>query len=181
MLSFLFSTILSTSAMSGPISKVKFNSEEYCYLVDKIDAETVAETLQCLDVNKNSKLYLNSPGGLVSEGVKVLNYVKVNNVTVLCKKCYSMAAIIWLNAKNKEIFEDSHIMMHYIWTFIFGPMKIKDLRKLADDLEKASEELIPNSDMVTKHYIISKMKKGDFYFGKKTIDLLNIQYILVQE
>jgi ATP-dependent protease ClpP protease subunit len=179
-LSLLFTTILSVSAMGNPPPKTPFISSEYCYLEGTVDQETVEEALYCLHNNPNNKLYLDSPGGLVNEGVKLLAFVKKNNTTVLCKKCYSMAAVIFLNAKHKEVFPDSKIMMHYIWTFIIGPFRISDLRKLADNLEKASEELIPNNDQAAKQYIISKMKKGDFYFGVKTLDLLNIQYKLLK-
>jgi ATP-dependent protease ClpP protease subunit len=177
LLSFMFQGY----AMSGPPVSGKFDSSNYCYLVEQVNKETVDAVLECLNANKSSKLFLDSPGGLVHEGVRIIEFVKDNNTAVLCKRCYSMAAIIFLNAKNKEIFEDSQVMMHYIWTIICGGVRIKDLRDLADKLEKDSEELIPEDGTVMKKYIISKMKKGDFFFGKKTLDVLNVRYRLLEE
>jgi ATP-dependent protease ClpP protease subunit len=176
----IFSLLMFANGMGNPPPKKLFYVEEYCYLVGVIDFDSVKDTLDCLSKDKNSKLFISSPGGIVQAGELIIDHVNKNNTVVFCDSCYSMAAIIWLNAENREMHENSDFMMHYIWTYIRGPVTITSLRKLADKLESYSEQFLNCLDQSQKSYFIFKMKKGDFWFTKQTVDLLFLDYTLVR-
>jgi len=180
MLNIIFSLFVFANGMGSPPPKKTFNPNEYCYLVDMIDYDTVNEAIDCLSKNKSLKLYLDSQGGIVQAGELLIDYVNKNNTTVFCDMCYSMAANIWLNAKNREAYKDSDFMMHYIWTIIRGPMTIKTLRQLADRLENETEGFLDCLESSQKSYFILKMRQGDFFFTTKTLDLLYLDYTMLR-
>lgn len=179
MINLLLVFIVKVSAMGAPPPVQKFNADDYCFLVEQINQETTDEILNCLKTTGRKKLYINSPGGIVPFGQMILDYVKTNNITVFCDNCFSMAANIWLNAPKREMHADSKFMMHYIWCYWVGPATIKDLRTQADKMERDTEAFLKDLTDFQRSFFISKMKKSDFYFAKKTVDDLGIKYILM--
>lgn len=180
MISIIFSFFMFANGMGSPPPKKTFNPEQYCYLTDMIEYNSVQATIDCLSKDKSLKLYLNSQGGIVQAGEILIDYVNKNNTTVFCNTCYSMAANIWLNAKNREAHKGSDFMMHYIWTIIRGPMTIKTLRELADRLQYETERFLDCLDSSQKSYFILKMREDDFFFTTKTLDLLYIEYTMLR-
>lgn len=179
MINLLLVFIVKVSAMGAPPPVQKFNADDYCFLVEKIDQESTDMILDCLKTTGKKKLYLHSPGGIVPFGQMILAYVKENNITVFCDSCYSMAANIWLNAPKREMHADSKFMMHYIWCYWIGPATIKDLRIQADKMERDTEAFLKDLTEYQRSYFIFKMKQSDFYFNKKTIDHLGLNYKLM--
>ena len=177
MLNIILSLIVKVSAMGSPLVET-FEPSKYCFLMTEINFDTANDTVDCLRATGN-KLYMNSPGGIVPAGEIIMEYVKANNVTVFCDNCFSMAANIWLNAPKREIHANSMFMMHYIWCMWVGPATIEDLRQQADRMEHDTEKFLDVLSSYQKNYFIKKMKKGDFYFNRKALDLIDIKYTVM--
>jgi ATP-dependent protease ClpP protease subunit len=176
----MLSLILTTFISLAPAKEFKQN--DYCNLTEMITHESVAKAITCLKTKK--KLFVFSNGGLMDAGDILLKYVNKHKVTVLCVKCYSMAAFLWINAENKEFGEGGQLMFHYGYIIAQEgtPMTIDDLRKTADDLEKSTEAYFDNSPKEHKEFFIRKMKQeGNYFFGQEVLDSLQIKYTLINK
>ena len=171
------------SALVSMASAKEFKAKEYCPLVTVITHESVANSIACLKKQSNKKLFVMSPGGDMAAGAVLIDYVNRKEVTVLCVKCYSMAAFLWLNADKKEFGEGGDMMVHYGYTFFHPeqPATIPLLRETADHLEKETESLLNKCTAFQRYYFIKQMKQGDYWFGKDELDSLQIKYTLINK
>lgn len=103
----------------------------------------VAELDRLLEKNKDANLidiYINSPGGDVSEGITIYNKLKR---TKAYKRVYidglacSIASVIAMAGNAIYMPKTSMMMVHNCWSMAIG--NARELRKQADDLDKLNE------------------------------------------
>lgn len=176
MLSFILGLAISFS------NAKEFKPNDYCPLIDMITHESVAKAKDCLKTKK--KLFVVSPGGLLDAGDILLKFVNKNKVTVLCLKCYSMAAMLWLNADNKELGEGAQLMLHYAYTTVPEgmPLTIQLLRQMANELETSTEKYFECLTKDQREFFLAKIRSMDTYFlDKSVLDSLGIKYEFVNK
>ena len=84
------------------------------------------------------EVHINSYGGDMFEGIAIKNFFsqRKETVTVIIDGlAASAASIIAMGADKILMPKDTQLMIHNPWTFAYG--NAKELRKVADDLEKA--------------------------------------------
>lgn len=84
------------------------------------------------------EVHINSYGGDMFEGIAIKNYLaqRPEEVTVIIDGlAASAASIIAMGADRILMPSDTQLMIHNPWTFAYG--NAKELRKVADDLDKA--------------------------------------------
>lgn len=83
-------------------------------------------------------IYINSPGGVVSEGMAIRNFLArqpFKKNVYIDSLCASIATVIAFGINASVHMESTAlVMIHNAWTFAAG--NSKELRKCADDLEK---------------------------------------------
>lgn len=103
----------------------------------------VAELDRLLEKNKDANLidiYINSPGGDVSEGITIYNKLKRSKAY---KRVYidgfacSIASVIAMAGNAIYMPKTSMMMVHNCWSMAIG--NARELRKQADDLDKINE------------------------------------------
>ncbi|MCM1328016.1 MAG: ATP-dependent Clp protease proteolytic subunit [Ruminococcus sp.] len=124
-------------------SKIFLTSE-----INTTSASELIEQLMYLD-SKNSgeiTLYINSPGGEVMSGLAVYDFIKImkSSVKTVCiGDAASMAAIIFLAGKKREMLPHSRILIHdpaYGHLDISGK-KPHEIQRGVDSLNKVRETL----------------------------------------
>jgi ATP-dependent Clp endopeptidase proteolytic subunit ClpP len=78
---------------------------------------------------------INSPGGEVSEGFAIYNYLTSQNIPVTTRGVglvASIATVVFLAGRKRELYENSQFLIHNPWTYGEGD---------ANTLEKKAEEL----------------------------------------
>lgn len=86
---------------------------------------------------------INSYGGEVSEGLSIYNQLKSHKAKVktICNGfACSIASIIFLAGDERVMCENSLLMIHNSWSSVSG--NSKELKKIADDLEKINQQSI---------------------------------------
>lgn len=92
---------------------------------------------------KAIKLYINSPGGSVTEGMAIYNIlaaVRDKLDVEVIGLAASMASIVALAGKSLTMDEGTYLMIHNPWTITWGDAD--QLRKDADVLEKMQGEIV---------------------------------------
>lgn len=107
-----------------------------------VDPETIAKEIAALDVS-TLKVRLNSPGGLVFDGVAIYNALvehKANVVVSIEGIAASIASVIAMAGDEIRIGEAANIMVHKPWSFAMGDAEI--MRKEADVLDVLEDGII---------------------------------------
>jgi len=101
-----------------PISQVKASTSNVIYFDDTVTEETVDTAIAMLRKaakhNKTVYLVLNSPGGSVFDGVRLISYMEANGnvITVCAQLCASMAAHIHQAGKERLMLSSGILMFH---------------------------------------------------------------------
>lgn len=70
----------------------------------------------------NKILYLDTPGGMVEEGLKIINEVRNYNISCVAEKAYSMGFSIFQSCYNRYILPNGKLMQHQISFGIGGEL-----------------------------------------------------------
>ena len=109
---------------------------------DGVDAEELVQDISKMDV-KNIDLRINSPGGNVFDGLAIYNTLMSHKATVNVKVdgiAASIASVIAMSGDTIEMPENAMMMIHDPSGMAIGTSK--DMRALADDLDKVKTGLV---------------------------------------
>ena len=99
------------------------------------------------DPDQEITLYINSPGGLVADGLAVYDVIRLLDApvrTVCLGTCASMGAILFLAGKKRDIMEHGRIMVHdpaFGGNHEIGGKKPHQIQSELDDLNRCREAL----------------------------------------
>lgn len=106
----------------------------------------VEDLQKILNDNKNAAIvdvYINSPGGSVSEGIAIYNILKRTRAYVrvfIDGFACSIASVIAMAGNSISMPKSSMQMIHNAWTIAMG--NASELRKAADDMDKINEAVV---------------------------------------
>jgi ATP-dependent Clp endopeptidase proteolytic subunit ClpP len=109
---------------------------------DDITAEQVTSALASLS-GKRVKVFINSIGGSVSDGIEIYSALKKHSAgvdTVVYSLAASIASVVMLAGQNRTIGADALVMIHNPWTIAAGDSS--RMRKNADVLDKHGETMV---------------------------------------
>lgn len=140
---------------------------------DTMSADKFRKALESHKNAKNVNLYINSSGGSVSEGVAIYSQIKRLNAQVTAYidgfAC-SIASVIPMAADKVVMSDVSMMMVHNPWSLAMG--NSKDLRKIADDLDK-----VLNGCILPAY----RAKCGDKITDEKLIELVDGETFLTAQ
>ncbi len=123
------------------------------FLTEGVDAESCSNLIIQLmyldrtEPDKEITLYINSPGGSVSDGLAVYDVMRLLDApvrTVCMGTCASMGAIIFLAGAKREMMEHGKIMVHdpaFGGSHDIGGKKPHQIQPELDDLNRCRESL----------------------------------------
>lgn len=108
-----------------------------------VSAKEVADVLDALpDDVREIRLHINSPGGIASEGVAILNLLRQHParvVAVVDGLAASAASFIACGADETVMARNSELMIHAAWGMVVG--NADDMREVADRLDHLTRNL----------------------------------------
>lgn len=123
------------------------------FLTDEVDADSCSRLITQLmyldrcDPDKEVTLYINSPGGAVTDGLAVYDVMRLMQAplrTVCMGTCASMGAILFLAGEKREMMEHGRLMVHdpaFGGSHNMGGKKPHQIQSELDDLNRCREEL----------------------------------------
>lgn len=142
------------------------------FLFDKIDelsSKYLIQKLIALDSlnNKPITLFVNSPGGSVSDGFSIIDTmkrIKSQVITVIIGRACSMGAIVAIAGSERQMNEHSTLLFHEMAGGIWGDYTSKVLDR-AGFLKKQQKKL---TDFIEKHTKftkreLQKAEKGELW------------------
>lgn len=124
----------------GDICNEKWQSESF--EEDKCPQDVI-DFFSELDCNKPIDVFINSGGGYVSGGMAIYNILKRHKgevVVYVDGLAASIASVIAMAGDRIVVPVNSELMIHKPWTISMG--NAKELRKVADSLDRSEEAII---------------------------------------
>ena len=160
--------------------KKKKRKKAEIYVYDEIseygvDAKSMVEQIRDLGEVDEIDLHVNSPGGLVSDGIAIYNQIKRTNArvtTYVDGLAASIASVIALAGDEVIMAEGSLMMIHDPWTIAVG--NAEDLRKEAEILDQHRDTILgiyesnTNLDPIT---LIDLMAAETWMTGAEAVEL----------
>lgn len=110
---------------------------------DSVSLSSVKSQLRNVKDIDEIEVHINSYGGDVFESIAILNYLKYERsekiTTVVDGIAASGGSIIFMAGDERVMPSNTQVMIHNPWTITYG--NAKELRKIADDLEKTQSSL----------------------------------------
>lgn len=160
-----------------PIEEVLFNNREI-FLTSEVNAHSSNELilqlmlLEKLNPSEEITLYINSPGGDVTSGIAVYDYMRMMKApikTVCTGTAASMAAMLFLAGDKREMFPHTKLMIHdpAYGGGNMGGKKPHELEEYVNDLKKIQSDLI---DIIVERTgkskeEVEKTTRNDSYFN----------------
>lgn len=123
-------------------------------------------------------MYINSPGGVVHDGLAVYDTMRLLKSpvrTVCIGTAASMGSILFLGGDNREMLPHSRIMIHdpFYGSGNFSGMKPHELQQQVDDLNKVREQtslIIAERTGHTLDEIYEKTRNDSFFNAEEAIE-----------
>ncbi len=123
------------------------------FLTEEVNAESCNSLITQLmylnraEPDREITLYINSPGGLVADGLAAYDVIRLLDApvrTVCMGTCASMGAILFLAGSKREMMEHGRIMVHdpsFGRNHDIGGQKPHQIQSELDDLNRCRESL----------------------------------------
>ena len=180
------------NSFDNKIISEKMLKERIIFLDKEIDSKTASDVVSKLlyldcESNDDIKLYINSPGGEISNGLMIydtINSIRSDVQTISVGISASMAAIILLaGTKGKrKILPNSKVMLHDLFGDIKGNFKdiiieMKEINKLHNKLF----EIIKNNTNLTMEQIEEKLKNDYWLDSNEALSLGIVDRIITNK
>lgn len=133
-------------------------SSQILHLKGQIDAEMVEEFIKQFHESSVSPseliIYIDSPGGSVMAGNRIMTLFQNYPVTCVAERAYSMAFAIFQMCENRYVLEHSTLMQHQMFTILGN-----ELQKLNNYLEFLNDI---NNDLIEKQSKRIGMSRNKF-------------------
>jgi ATP-dependent Clp protease protease subunit len=166
-----------------PIEDMLLNKNRI-FLTEEVNSETTNELLKKLMYLEHSEttdeitLFINSPGGDVSSGLAVYDYINIMTKpvnTVCTGTAASMGAILFLAGKKRSMLPNTRVMIHDP-SFSGGNLAGKKPHEIQHDLDKLNESrkklagIIAEKTGKSIDEIYEITKEDSFYNADEAID-----------
>lgn len=154
------------------------------YLTTEVNSESAMILLQQLMYLEKENpgapinLYINSPGGSVSDGLAVYDLIRMmkSPVTTICVgRACSMGAILFLAAERRCMLPHSEIMIHDA-SFAhaeFSGLKPDEIQEKTSELMetcKLLREIVMERTGQSEEEVVAKMKKDSYFKAGEAMD-----------
>lgn len=123
---------------------------------------------------ENIKLHIHSPGGYVTEGFAIHDYIRSLGkpvTTIIEGMCYSIATVIALAGDTRQMTSNSDFMIHNPWGGAWG--ESSEIQKYADDLKKLEQKVADfyaEKTKITAEEALELMKAETFMTPEQSLE-----------
>tara|TARA_Y100000389_G_scaffold66887_1_gene63109 strand:+ start:466 stop:1242 length:777 start_codon:yes stop_codon:yes gene_type:complete len=157
-----------------PIKDIELNMKNSMIIKGKIDETLVTKFIYDLNLRKSKKglyVYLDTPGGSVEHGNKIVSEIQKHKISCIAERAYSMGFVILQACHKRYITRYGRIMQHQM---SYGVMNEKaKIESYVGFVDQIEDELIEMQSKRIKlnHGEFSKKTYNDWWMvGKKAIE-----------
>ena len=139
-----------------------------------VNLKDVKNQIEAQKDAKEIKVHIHSPGGVVTEGFAIHDFIRAQGkpvTTIIEGQCASIATVIALAGDNRKMTSNSEFMIHMPWGMAAG--ESEDIQKYADLLKKDEDKIAgfyAQKTKLDKESILDMMKKETFMSAEQALD-----------
>ena len=158
---------------SQPYKLLEFNTTNNILLNGEINEKTSSKFIYDLNImpyKQNVVVYLNTPGGSVSHGMKIVDEVKKYNLSCVAESAYSMGFIIFQYCKNRYILSHGKLMQHQLALGIMDQKsRIESYMSYINDMEREIIKNQANRIEITETLFKEKINNDWWLYGDNAV------------
>lgn len=153
---------------------IKLNTSNILLIRGEINEKSASDFIYNLNSNENKRsiyIYLNTPGGSVKEGMKIVHEIQKYNLSCIADTAYSMGFIIFQSCANRYILPHSSLMQHQM-AFAVRDQKyrIKNYIDYVDTMENDIIKIQSDRINITEDEFVSRINNDWWIYGLQAID-----------
>ena len=157
----------------GSLDTIHLNTTNNIIIRGEINSKTASQFIYNLNLlkNKNSTyVYLNTPGGSVEEGMKIVSEIKQHNLSCIAERAYSMGFIIFQSCKERLIVPHGKLMQHQMALGIMDQKnRIKNYLRFIESMEDQIIDQQIKRINITKEEFNDRITDDWWLYGNNTI------------
>lgn len=175
---------------------LKEYSERKHYITDVIDSTSVEDACKAIlqynkedaaagldkDARKPVMIYLDTPGGEVTAGMKLIDIIQSSKTPVYIVNlgtCYSMGFLIYIVGHKRFASRNATFLMHDGSIEIGGSSsKTRDYIAFNDMLEERTKALVTSTTTISSELYDEKFRKEWYMFAQEAKELGIVDYIV---
>lgn len=140
------------------------------HTIDEESTSNIIYEINKLDNKKNLYLILDTHGGEVTSGMKIINEVTKYNISCIAIRAYSMGFAIFQSCKKRYVLPDSTVMQHQISLGTGGELgKIKSQLSLVQQYENYLVTMQMNRIKLSHFDFMNKINNEWWSFGENIV------------
>lgn len=152
---------------------IKFNKTNNIVIREPINTETTSKfiyDLNLIEKKNDTYVYLNTPGGSVFDGLKIIEEIRKYNMSCIVENAYSMGFIIFQSCKNRYILPNGKLMQHQMTFGLYNEKKkIENYIQFIDTVEEDLLTLQANRLNISKELFQENIDNEWWLFGNESI------------
>jgi ATP-dependent protease ClpP protease subunit len=173
MIVILFLKLYSLLNLCFSYQTINLNKTNNIVIREPINSETTSKFIYDLNLieKKNSTyVYLNTPGGSVFEGIKIIEEIKKHNMSCIVENAYSMGFVIFQVCKNRYILPNGKLMQHQMSFGLHDEKKrIENYIHFIDSVDKNLLELQTSRINISNEEFTQKTDNEWWLYGNESI------------
>ena len=161
-----------SNSISANYDIIKLNSTNFLLIKDEITSKTASDFIYELNksYNKDLYVYLDTPGGSVEDGNKIISEVKKYNLKCIVDRAYSMGFAILQACKERLILPHGKLMQHQISYGLRNEnSKVLSYIKFINQMEREMVEFQANRIKMHPETFRQKTMNEWWTFGKNAV------------
>jgi ATP-dependent protease ClpP protease subunit len=171
-----------TSFLTDSPIIIDLTPQNILILKDTINEDSASDLILNINNKKNKKnlmLYLDTNGGSVEQGMKIISEVKKNNISCIAETAYSMGFSIFQNCYTRYILPHGKLMQHQISFAIKGEKgKIDSYVQFVDSMHKIMIKQQSRRLRLPRRKFETKILNEWWIFGQYAIEENAADYIV---
>lgn len=159
---------------SNEVKTIKFNTTNTLTLKGVINAENTNRFLHQFNLKENKNqlyLFIDSPGGSVEDGYKIITEIMKYNITCIAEKAYSMAFAILQSCNTRYILPFGKLMQHQISLGLMNELgKIESYIKFINEMEVELLKLQSNKIGISSEELKNRTMNEWWLFSNNAIN-----------
>jgi ATP-dependent Clp protease protease subunit len=159
---------------NNEVKTIKFNTTNTLTLKGVINAENTNRFLHQFNLKENKNqlyLFIDSPGGSVEDGYKIIAEIMKYNITCIAEKAYSMAFAILQSCTTRYILPFGKLMQHQISLGLMNELgKIESYIKFINEMEVELLKLQSNKIGISSEELKNRTMNEWWLFSNNAIN-----------
>tara|TARA_B100000424_G_scaffold115071_2_gene86802 strand:- start:23862 stop:24554 length:693 start_codon:yes stop_codon:yes gene_type:complete len=155
------------------IPTILLNSNNSIVLKGPVNHESASRLIHDFNMlpdKNNTVLFLNTPGGSVDDGMKIVSELKKYNVDCIAETAYSMGFIIFQSCKNRYILPHGKLMQHQMYLGIQDQKsRIDSYMRFIDKMEHDINKMQAKRINITVKEFKKKINNDWWLYGKEAV------------